>query len=80
MLKAFSIEYKPLGTKYHKNVSLNLVIPNFRRNFANANGKSTRLGGVRSLVRVQSPRLRKSKAYFSYRKVSLFFFCPSPSC
>ena len=40
MLKAFSIEYKPLGTKYHKNVSLNLVIPNFRRNFANANGKN----------------------------------------
>lgn len=40
MLKAFSIEYRPLGTKYHKNVSLNLVIPIFRRNFANANGKN----------------------------------------
>ena len=60
MLKAFSIEYKPLGTKYHKNVSLNLVIPNFRRNFANANGKkaemllaSSKNRGVAQLVRVR---------------------------
>lgn len=29
--------------KYHKNMSLNLVIPNFRRNFANANGKKAEI-------------------------------------
>ena len=46
--------------KYHKNMSLNLVIPNFRRNFANENGKkaemllaSSKNRGVAQLVRVR---------------------------